>query len=189
QAAACSGPGCYYSSTLSFANASTPLPMEHNPRKLYLNLFGEGDTAEEREAISGQELRLLDMVADSTRSLQKQLGSGDRAVLEEYLDTVREIERRVEKASQRDLSAVDVPGAPIGELDNFDEQVRLMFDLVAIAYQADLTRVISYMMVSEGTNRTYNHIGVPDAFHPVSHHADDRERLERVARIQTWHME
>ena len=189
QSAACNGPGCYYSSTLSFANESSPLPMEHNPRKLYLNLFGEGDSAEERAAINSQETRLLDMVADSTRSLQRKLGAGDRVLLEGYLDTVREIERRVEKAASRDLGDVEVPGAPVGELDNFDEQVRLMFDLVAIAYQADLTRVISYMMVSEGTNRTYNHIGVPDAFHPVSHHADDRERLERVAKIQTWHME
>jgi len=189
QAAACGGGGCYYSSTLSFANESSPLPMEFNPRKLYLQLFGEGDSAQERTAINRQEARLLDMVADSTRALQKQLGAGDRQILEGYLDTVREIERRVEKASERDLSDIDVPGAPIGQLDNFDEQVRLMFDLIAIAYQADLTRVISYMMVSEGTNRTYNHIGVPDAFHPVSHHADDKERLERLARIQTWHME
>ena len=189
QSAACNGPGCYYSSTLSFANESSPLPMEHNPRKLYLQLFGEGDSADERNYINHQEARLLDMVADSTKALQKSLGAGDRVILEGYLDTVREIERRVEKAAQRDLSGIDVPGAPIGELDDFDDQVKLMFDLVAIAYQADLTRVISYMMVSEGTNRTYNHIGVPDAFHPVSHHADDRDRLERVAKIQTWHME
>jgi hypothetical protein len=189
QSAACNTGGCYYSSTLSFANESSPLPMEHNPRKLYLQLFGEGDSADERSAINSQEANLLDMVSASTRDLQKTLGASDKQVLESYLDTVREIERRVEKASQRDLSNIDVPGAPIGELESFDEQVRLMFDLVAIAYQADLTRVISYMMVSEGTNRTYNHIGVPDAFHPVSHHADDKERLEKVAKIQTWHME
>jgi hypothetical protein len=189
QSASCNSAGCYYSSTLSFANESSPLPMEHNPRKLYLQLFGEGDSAEQRSAILNQETRLLDMVADSTRALQRQLGAGDRQILEGYLDTVREIERRVEMASQRDLSGIDVPGAPIGELDDFAGQVELMFDLLAISYQADLTRVASFMMVSEGTNRTYNHIGVPDAFHPVSHHADDRERLERVARIQTWHME
>ena len=121
--------------------------MEHNPRKLYLQLFGEGDSADERSAINTQEANLLDMVSASTRDLQKTLGASDKQLLESYLDTVREIERRVEKASQRDLSNIDVPGAPIGELESFDEQVRLMFDLVAIAYQADLTRVISYMMV------------------------------------------
>jgi len=191
QVAACGGGtgGCYYSSTLSFRNPTSPLPMEFNPRKVFLQLFGEGDTSEEREAIIRQKASILDLISERTHELQKALGPSDRQVLEGYLDTVREIERRVERAAQRDLSAIDVPGAPIGEQDNFDEQVRLMFDLIALAYQADLTRVISYMMVSEGTNRTYNHIGVPDAFHPVSHHADDRDRLERVAKIQTWHME
>jgi hypothetical protein len=189
QGAACGSSGCYYSSTLSFANATSPLPMEYNPRKLFTQLFGEGDTPEERNAILTQQASLLDMVADSTRSLQRELGADDKLLLDGYLNTVREIERRVEKATQQDLSGVDIPTAPIGELDNFGEQVSLMFDLIAIAYQADLSRVISYMMVSEGTNRTYNHIGVPDAFHPVSHHADDRERLFKLARIQTWHME
>ncbi len=90
-------------------------------------------------------------------------------MLDEYLDTVREIERRVEKAEQRDLTASRCPRRPIGELDKFDEQVKLMFDLVALAYQANLTRVASYIMVAEGTNRTYNHIGISDAFHPLSH--------------------
>ena len=189
QGAACGSAGCYYSSTLSFANETSPLPMEYNPRKLFIQLFGEGDTPEERDAIIRQQASLLDMVAESTRDLQRDLGGEDRQVLEGYLDTVREIERRVEKASTQDFTGIDIPGAPVGEQDNFGDQVELMFDLIALAYQADLTRVISYMMVSEGTNRTYNHIGVPDAFHPVSHHADDKERLYKVARIQTWHME
>lgn len=191
QVAACGGGtgGCYYSSTLSFADEKTPLPMEFNPRKLFVQLVGEGDTPEERAAIIDQKRSILDMVAERSKALEKDLGAGDRQILESHLETVREIERRVNKASERDLSGVDVPDAPIGELDNFDEQVALMFDLIALAYQADITRVISYMMVSEGTNRTYNHIGVPDAFHPVSHHANDLQRLERLVRIQTWHME
>src|SRR5215216_2471398 len=82
-----------------------------------------------------------------------------------------------------------IPNAPVGELEDFAEQVKLMFDLLALAFQADLTRVVSYIMVAEGTNRTYNHIGVPDSFHPVSHHANDLERMEKLARIQTWHLE
>ena len=105
------------------------------------------------------------------------------------VETVREIERRVQLASSRDLSAIEVPEAPIGELNAFGEQVDLMFDLIALAYQADLTRVASYIMVAEGTNRTYNHIGVSDSFHPVSHHANDLSRLEKLVKIQTWHME
>ena len=191
QVAACSGGsgGCYYSSTLSFRNATSPLPMEFNPRKVFNQLFGEGDTPEERAAIARQTQSLLDLIADRTQALQRTLGASDRIVLDEYLDTVREIERRVELAEQRDLSGIDLPDVPIGELDAFDAQVRLMFDLIALAYQANLTRVASYIMVAEGTNRTYNHIGVTDAFHPLSHHANNLERLHKLVRIQRYHME
>ena len=191
QVAACSGGsgGCYYSSTLSFRNASSPLPMEFNPRKVFAQLFGEGDTPEEREAIARQTRSILDLISERTTALKRQLGPGDRQRLDGYLDTVREIERRVQIAEQRDLSGIDVPEAPIGELDSFDEQVKLMFDLIALAYQADLTRVASYVMVAEGTNRTYNHIGVSDAFHPLSHHANNLERLHKLVRIQTYHMQ
>jgi hypothetical protein len=191
QVAACSGGsgGCYYSSTLSFRNATSPLPMEFNPRKVFMQLFGEGDTPEEREAIARQTKSLLDLISDRTQSLQRTLSASDQVVLGEYLDTVREIERRVEMAEQRDLSAIHLPDVPIGELDAFDEQVKLMFDLIALAYQANLTRVASYIMVAEGTNRTYNHIGVSDAFHPLSHHANDIGRLQRLVRIQRYHVE
>jgi hypothetical protein len=190
QVAACpSGAGCYYSTTLSFRNAASPLPMEFNPRKVFTQLFGEGDTPAEREAIAAQTKSLLDLIADRTTALQRKLGPSDRALLDEYLSTVREIERRVEKAEQRDLTGITLPEAPIGELDSFDEQVKLMFDLVALAYQANLTRVASYIMVAEGTNRTYNHIGVSDAFHPLSHHANDVERLRKLVRIQRYHVE
>jgi hypothetical protein len=163
--------------------------MEFNPRKVFAQLFGEGDTPEERAAIANQTKSLLDRINDRTRALQRDLGAGDRVVLDSYLETLREIERRVQLASSRDLSAIKVPQAPIGELNAFGEQVDLMFDLIALAYQADLTRVASYIMVAEGTNRTYNHIGVSDSFHPVSHHANDLGRIEKLIKIQTWHME
>jgi hypothetical protein len=191
QAAACSGGsgGCYYSSTLSFRNANSPLPMEFNPRKVFVQLFGEGDTPAEREAIAGQARSLLDLISERTNALKRELGPGDQRRLDDYLDTVREIERRVEMAGQRDLSGIELPEAPIGELPDFDDQVRLMFDLIALAYQANLTRVASYIMVAEGTNRTYNHIGISDAFHPLSHHANKRESLEKLVRIQTYHMQ
>ena len=188
QVAACGGAGCYYASTTSYSSPNTPLPMEYNPRKVYLQLFGEGDSQAERDAITQQTASLLDLISDRTATLKAELGAADRAALDHYLESVREIERRVQKAGERDLSGIDVPAAPIGELDNFDEQVRLMFDLIAVAYQADLTRVASYVMVAEGTNRTYNHIGVPDSFHPLSHHANDRERIEKLVNVQSWHM-
>ncbi len=186
QAAAGSG-GSY--TTLSFRDAHSPLPMEYNPRKIFLQMFGEGDNAAERQAISQQTSSILDLLVDRTKELQGELGGSDRAILDGYLDSVREIERRLDMAGAKDLSALDIPDAPVGPIDEFDKQVKLMFDLIALAYQADLTRVVSYIMVAEGTNRTYNHIGVPDAFHPVSHHANDVDRLAKLVKIQTWHVE
>ena len=182
------GGGGYYS-TLSFRDAESPLPMEPNPRKVFLQLFGEGDTPQERATINTRTNSLLDLILEGTKSLKGNLGNGDRAVLDGYLESVREVERRTQKAAAKDLSAFTIPEAPVGELDAFAEQVKLMFDLVALAYQADLTRVASYIMVAEGTNRTYNHIGIPDSFHPVSHHANDLTRIEKLAKIQTWHLE
>ena len=163
--------------------------MEPNPRKVFLQLFGEGDTPQERATISTRTNSLLDLILDGTKSLKGDLGNGDRAVLDGYLESVREIERRTQKAAAKDLSAFKIPEAPVGELDAFAEQVKLMFDLIALAYQADLTRVASYIMVAEGTNRTYNHIGVPDSFHPVSHHANDLDEDRtswRRSRPGTW---
>src|SRR5690349_19487071 len=184
---AAGGGGGY--TTLSFRDAESPLPMESNPRKVFLQLFGEGDTPQERTSISRQTGSILDLILDRTKKLQGELGGPDRAALDAYLESVREIERRTQKAGAKDLSAFKIPNAPIGELDAFDEQVKLMFDLLALAYQADLTRVASFIMVAEGTNRTYNHIGVSDSFHPVSHHANDLERINKLVKIQTWHLE
>ena len=189
QAAACSGSACFYNTTLSFRDAHSPLPMEHNPRKVFIQLFGEGDTPKERTTISDQTKSLLDRVRDRINAMRRDLSTSDRATLDNYVDTVREIERRVQLASSRDLSGINVPEAPIGELNAFGSQVDLLFDLVALAYQADLTRVASYIMVAEGTNRTYNHIGVSDSFHPVSHHANDLSRIEKLVKIQTWHVD
>jgi hypothetical protein len=187
-AQAAAGSGGYYT-TLSFRDEHSPLPMEYNPRKVFLQLFGEGDTPQERASISRQSNSILDLILDRTKKLQGELGGEDRATLDGYLESVREIERRAHKAAAKDLSAFEIPEAPVGELEKFEEQVKLMFDLLALAYQADLTRVASYIMVAEGTNRTYNHIGVPDSFHPVSHHANDLERINKLVKIQTWHLE
>src|SRR5436190_1330991 len=131
----------------------------------------------------GQETPLPSLEVASETTMQSAAGSDG------YLESGREIERRTQKAGAKDLSALKIPEAPVGELDSFPEQVKLMFDLIALAYQADLTRVASYIMVAEGTIRTYNHIGVPDSFHPVSHHANDLERINKLVKIQTWHLE
>jgi hypothetical protein len=184
---AAGGGGSY--TTLSFRDEKSPLPFEYNPRKVFLQLFGEGDNAQQRAAIADQTGSLLDLVAERTKALQGKLGSEDRVALDGYLESVREIERRAQMAAAKDLSKFDIPNAPVGALDAFDEQVKLMFDLIALAYQADLTRVVSFIQVAEGTNRTYNHIGVPDSFHPVSHHANDLERINKLVKIQSWHVQ
>jgi Protein of unknown function (DUF1552) len=177
--------GCSYGATISFRTPTTPLPMESDPRKLFERLFGQGDTAQERKAISKQYSSILDLVTQEAADLQKTLDAPDRAKLGDYLESVREIERRVQKMEAQDLSSLDLPEVPVGT--TFDQRLNLMFDMIALAYQANLTRVFTYMMAGEGSNVTYNHIGVSDAFHPLSHHQNDRSRKERLVRIQTYH--
>jgi hypothetical protein len=185
------GGGTSTASTVSFRDANTPLPMEYNPKKVFNELFGV-TTPVERVEIARQTDSLLDLILDRTKTLQGQLGAADRTALDGYLESVREIERQTQKIAATDTSNMHIPERPVGVKDNFDEQVDLLFDLIAIAYQADITRVVSYVMVAEGTNQTYNHIkpiGVPDSFHPVSHHANDLERINKLVLIQSWHME
>jgi hypothetical protein len=159
--------------------------MESDPRKLFERLFGQGDTAQERKAISKQYTSILDLVTQEAADLQKTLDAPDRAKLGDYLESVREIERRVQKMEAQDLSSLDLPDVPVGT--TFDQRLNLMFDMIALAYQANLTRVFTYMMAGEGSNVTYNHIGVSDAFHPLSHHQNDKSRKDRLVKIQTYH--
>jgi hypothetical protein len=177
--------GCSYGATISFRTPTTPLPMESDPRKLFERLFGQGDTAQERKAISKQYSSILDLVTQEAADLQKTLDAPDRAKLGDYLESVREIERRVQKMEAQDLSSLDLPEVPVGT--TFDQRLNLMFDMIALAYQANLTRVYTYMMAGEGSNVTYNHIGVSDAFHPLSHHQNDKSRKDRLVKIQTYH--
>jgi len=179
--------GCSYGATISFRTPSTPLPMEFNPRKLFQRLFGQGDTAEERAALAAEYASLLDAIGARAAALEKRLGPQDRVVVRDYLESVREIERRVQKLEARDLSQIDLPDAPVGIPNSFDERLRLMFDIVALAFQAGLTRVVTFMMAAEVSNMTYNHVDVPDAFHALSHHQNNAAKLERLLRVQTYH--
>ncbi|MEO6185774.1 MAG: DUF1552 domain-containing protein, partial [Steroidobacteraceae bacterium] len=183
------GNGGFYAVTTSFSSPSRPLPMEYNPRKVFIQLMGEGDTAAERDALLRKNGSILDMISERTASLKNDLGAGDQRALSDYLDTVRELERRVTMAGSRDLSGVSVPDAPVGELEDFDKQVTMMFDLIALSYQADLTRVASFVMAAEGTDRPYKNLNVAGGFHPTSHHANQRERIAELSRIQRYHME
>jgi hypothetical protein len=190
QEGACDGGfGCSYSATISFRTPTQPLPMEHNPRKLFFKLFGRGSSPEERESIAARQASILDLVTEDAQALRRDLGRADQALVGEYLESVREIERRAEKMSEQDLSGLDLPEPPIGVQNDFDAQIRLMFDLAALAYQAGLTRIISMMLTAEVSNKTYNHIGVADAFHPLSHHGNAPDKMARLAKVQTYHSE
>jgi hypothetical protein len=127
------------------------------------------------------------MVAGETKQLESVVGPSDKAALSDYMESVREIERRIQKMEARDLSKVDIPDAPKEGLYPFNERLPLMFDLVALALQANMTRVFTFMVAAEVSGQTYNFIGVPDAFHPLSHHNNEEAKMERLAKVQTYH--
>jgi hypothetical protein len=181
------GVGCGFASTVSFRTPTQPLPMEHNPRKVFYQLFGQGDTEQQRQQIIQETGSILDHVRDKAQRLGQNLGPADKNILNDYLDSVREIERRIQKMSEPGGTKISLPDAPLGVPEDFSEQLKVMFELMALAYQANKTRVISFMIAKEVSMRTYNQIGIPDAFHPLSHHQNDPAKLERLARIQTYH--
>ena len=185
------GFSCAYTNTISWANDTTPLPMENNPRAVFERLFGDSGSTDPavRKARLEKDASLLDSVTDRARYLSRQLGSTDQAKLDQYLEAVRDIERRiqmVEAQSERELPVVDQPA---GIPDTFGEHTKMMFDLLALAYETDLTRVATFMMGREITGRTYAEIGVPDAHHPISHHQRDPVKLEKLMKINLYHAE
>lgn len=179
--------GCGFRTTVAFRGLTEPLPMEHNPRKLFYRLFGEGDTAEERAAILVQTASLLDLVSDAAAGLRLKLGPVDRVRMEQYLDSVRDVERQVQKLAAQEASGVDLPDAPAGAPSSFEDHIELMFDLLALAYQADLTRAATFMMAAELSMMTYNQIGISESFHPLSHHQNNPDKLVRLANLQEYH--
>jgi Protein of unknown function (DUF1552) len=179
--------GCNYSGTIAYRTATTPLPMEYSPRKLFQRLFGRGDSPAERKELVEQQASILDFVQEDASALQRTLGVRDRAMLSDYLDTVRELERRVQKSQAQDLSHLQLPNVPVGNPESFDQTMNLMYDMAALAYQANLTRIMNMMVAAEVSGRTYNNIGVPDAFHAVSHHANDPVKKDKLVKIQNYH--
>jgi hypothetical protein len=185
--AACDGTyGCSYGRTISFRTPTTPMPMEYEPRKAFEKIFGRGKSDAERRAVSGDYKSLLDMALAEANALKRTLGGEDRALVDDYLDSVREIERRLELLGQRDLTKIDLPDVPVAR-PSFDDLIRLQFDLIVAAFQANMTRITSFMMAAEVSNQSYAHVGVPDAFHPVSHHADNKASMEKLVLIQRYH--
>ncbi len=181
------GFSCAYLNTISWSTPSTPLPMEINPRAVFERLFGAAGTAADRHARIEKERSILDSIVDEAGSLQGGLGPRDRIRLGDYLDNLREIERRIQRQEARGATDVNAPDAPIGVPDSFDEHVALLFDLLAVAYQADITRVFSFMMSRELSQRTYPQIGVTEQHHSVSHHLNKPEKMAQVVKINTYY--
>jgi Protein of unknown function (DUF1552) len=181
------GFSCSYLNTISWSTPSTPLPMETNPRAVFERLFGAAGTAADRKERIGKERSILDSVVEEANSLQHGLGARDRVRLGDYLDNLREIERRIQRQEARSATQVDTPDAPIGIPDSFDEHVALLFDLLAVSYQADVTRVFTFMMSRELSQRTYPQIGVTEQHHSVSHHQNNPEKMAQVVKINTYY--
>jgi hypothetical protein len=179
--------GCSYGHTVAFRSPTQPLPMEFNPRKVFYRLFGQGDTAEERAAITKETGSILDAVAGDAAALQGRLGARDRAAVVDYLDSVREIERRIQKVQTEGMGGVQLPDAPVGIPASFEEHLKLQFDQIALAWQANLTRVATFMMAREVSMRTYNNLGISDAFHPLSHHQENPAKIEKLVKVQNFH--
>lgn len=165
------------------------LPQEGNPRAVFYKLFGQGDTDAERKAILNETGSILDRVTSQAARLQASLGVSDKVVVSDYLDSVREIERRVQMASEQDMSHLDIPEAPVGIPNVLDDHMQLMFDLMGLAFQADLTRVITISLDREASMRTYGQLGISEAFHPLSHHGNNPDKQEKLVRIQRYFAE
>ena len=183
------GYACVYQNNLSWSSPTTPLPAEAHPRIVFENLFGEGGNPAERRAALRKRASLLDSFNDDLARLQRQLGPGDRARVSHYLETVREIERRIQKA-EADTADNPLPDLdrPVGVPAAYADHARLMFDLQVLALQGDVTRVITFQLARETSNRTYPEIGVPDPHHPLSHHGNDPEKIARMAKINAFHV-
>jgi hypothetical protein len=182
------GYACSYVNTLSWRTPTTPLPMQTDPRVVFERLFGEGLGAEQRRRQLTQDQSILDAIVGQIGQLQKRLGPADTARVTEYLDSVREVERRVQTMEARVAEHIDVPSMPIGVPDLYDDHVRLMYDLLVLAFQADVTRVSTFMLAREASTRTYNHIGIPDPHHAISHHGNAPDKIEKHAKINTYHV-
>lgn len=183
------GYACVYQNNLSWSSPTTPLPSEAHPRLVFERLFGEGGSAADRQAALRSRASLLDAMREDITRLQRTLGPEDRTRVGQYLETIREVERRIQKAETQTAEA-PLPDLdrPAGVPASYADHARLMFDLQVLAMQGDVTRVITFQLARETSNRTYNEIGVPDPHHPLTHHGNDPGKVERMAKINAFHV-
>ena len=180
---------CAYMNTLSWRTATTPLPTENNPRIVFERLFGDGGSPEQRLARARENRSILDSVMADLDRLQKSLGPGDRTKVDDYVDAVREVERRIQGVEQRSASDLPDLNQPSGIPERFDEHVKLMYELQWLAYRADITRVVTFMLGRELNFRTYPEIGITEGHHGLSHHQDNPNQLAKYAKLNTYQAE
>jgi hypothetical protein len=180
------GFSCAYMNTISWRTPTTPLPMETNPRAAFERIFGEAGTSAEREERIQKQKSILDSISEEATGIQRRLGTRDRARVADYLDNVREIERRIQRIESHNSTQNVTMDTPIGVPDSFEEHVGLMFDLVAAAFQADATRVFTFMMSRELSQRTFPQIGVTEQHHSISHHQNNAEKISKVVKINVY---
>jgi hypothetical protein len=187
-----SGYSCAYTNTISWRSPTSPNPMEVNPRNVFERLFGDGDSTSPQARLASlkEQSSILDYVTGDLNRLEGSLGPADRGKLSEYLDAIRDIERRIQKAEEQN-AAIKIPlmERPASAPEEFDAHAHLMMDMLAIAWQTDMTRVVSFMMAREGSTRSYRSIGISDGHHPLTHHMHDPEKIAKVTRINTLHVD
>ena len=181
------GYSCAYMSTIAWKGPTTPLPMERNPRVVFERLFGRPGTVAERVQRMKGDQSILDSVREDVASLERDLGSRDRVRLTEYLDHVREIEQRIERAEKQANSDIAIPPAPVGIPPTFEEHVHLMFELMAVAYETDLTRVFTFMMNREASQLVFPNLGINEPWHHISHHGNKPDQIEAHAKVNLYH--
>jgi hypothetical protein len=182
------GLSCSYRDTISWQGPHAPLPMQNNPQVVFERLFGDGNTADQRKTRRAQSISLLDSVVGEATALQRKLPAADRTRLDQYLSDVREIERRVQKAGEQLSEDLPVPAAPTGVPRDIEEHIKLMYDLQVLAWQAEITRVSTFLMCKELSTTTYPKSGVRDAFHTLSHHSNVKDNIERFSVLNTYHV-
>jgi hypothetical protein len=182
-----SGFGCAYMNTMAWKTPTLPLPMENNPQVVFEKLFGDGSNGAERAARKEQARSLLDSLGQEVAALNRQLPASDRVNLSEYLEDIREIERRIEKAAHQNQNNADLPESPVGIPDSFTEHVKLMFDMQVLAYRAEITRVATLMFARDTSTVVYPESGVRSGFHSTSHHSNIRANMDQFALINTYH--
>jgi hypothetical protein len=184
------GFACAYTNTISWLGPATPLPTENNPRTVFERLFGDTNSTDPRARLARlrQDRSVLDSVREEAGRLQGNLGQADRLKLVEYLDAIRDVERRIQKAEEQNGNSLPVVDHPAGIPSTYEEHVKLMCDLQVLAYQSDLTRIVTFMLGREFSGVTYPQIGVPDAHHPITHHQQEAEKIAKVVKINHYHV-